>query len=147
MDKDDIKRLIEELGSDSTGLGQELLELLEEEHGTVPISERILERRPDILAGHTIKVLARGGFLDPKVNELIALAAAAALRNDAALKAHMEMAFSYGATSNEVLESLIIAGLVVESATNEVSFRVFRQVEGWKDTNERWGKSGPTGLS
>ena len=140
MDKDEIRSLIEELGNGASAMGKELLALLEEEHGLVPIAERMLERRPDLLAAHTIKVLAKGGVLDPKVKELIAISAAAALRDDASLKAHMEIAFSLGATSNEVLETLIAAGMVVESATNEVSFRVFRQVEGWKDTNDRWGK-------
>ena len=140
MNKDDIRSLIEELGSDASAMGKELLALLEEERGSVPIAERMLERRPDLLAAHTIKMLAKGGVLDPRVKELTAISAAAALRDEASLKAHMEMAFSLGATSNEVLETLITAGMVVESATNEVSFRVFRQVEGWKDTNDRWGK-------
>ncbi|MSQ15943.1 MAG: hypothetical protein EXR50_08790 [Dehalococcoidia bacterium] len=140
MDKAEIKRLIDELASDSKFSGKELLLLLEEQLRSVPISLRMLERRPDILAPQTMKILAQGGALDPKIKDLVAIAAAAALRNDALLKEHMEAAFSHGASSDEIFETLIIAGLVSESATNEVSLRVFQQVEGIQNTNERWGK-------
>lgn len=141
MDSDNLQKLIYGLGKDSLETAQALLKLVEERRGSVPLALRMLEQRPDMLLPQAIKLLARSRALDPKVAELTAVAAAAALGNESTLRSHMEQALAKGASPEEVLETLLIAATVAESSIQAMSFRVFQQVEDMRRTTERWGQS------
>lgn len=130
MDKKTVKQLLSDLAEDREETAQALLDILEEQYGTVPLVLRVLGRRPDVLLPQTMKVLSRSEVLGPKVSELVAVAAAAALRCEFCLQVHVQQALKHGATQDEVFESLLIAGMIAESSTQAVAFRVFEKVAG-----------------
>lgn len=128
MDKETVKQLLADLGEDREETAQALLDILAEQYGMVPLVLRVLGRRPDVLIPQSMKVLARSEVLGPKVSELVAIAAAAALRCEFCLQVHAQRALEHGTTQDEVFETLIIAGMIAESSTQAVAFRVFEKV-------------------
>ena len=59
-----------------------------------------------------------------------AVSAAAALHCEHCLEAHMARAVAEGATLDEIMDTLLVAGSIAESSSYSVSFRKFKQLEG-----------------
>ena len=83
---------------------------------------------PFVLKGTSI--YGEPSALDPKTVELVAVAASSALRCEHCLEAHMERALQEGASLDEILDVILIAGAISESSTLSVSFRKFKQKAG-----------------
>ena len=81
---------------------------------------------PDIVKGYQTLGGAAGktGRLDPKVNELIALAVAVTVRCDGCIAVHTEAAIKAGATREEIAEALGTAAAVNAGAALVYSTRV-----------------------
>jgi AhpD family alkylhydroperoxidase len=110
-----------------------LLDKLRERDGQVGLLLRMLRRRPEIFVPHVMqstRLYHAPKAIDPKTAEFAAIAAAAALMCDHCLDAHMRAARRKGATLDEILDTLLIAGAIAESSTLAVAFRRFRQLEG-----------------
>lgn len=92
------------------------------------LKERPRTFNPYLLKGMTVYKEPKA--LDKKTAELVAVSAAAALHCEHCLEAHMGRAVAEGATLDEIMDTLLVAGSIAESASYSVSFRKFKQLEG-----------------
>jgi len=118
---------------DSRELTEELVSMIEEQRGSLGFLLNTLRKRhrtfnPYVLKGRT--VYRSPAALDIKTAELVAVSASVALRCEHCLEAHMNQALDEGATMDEILDTILIAGAIAESSTLSVAFRKYRQEEG-----------------
>jgi 4-carboxymuconolactone decarboxylase len=93
----------------------------------------VLKERPRIFNPYLLKGIAvykEPKALDRKTAELVAVSAAAALHCEHCLEAHMARAVAEGATLDEIMDTLLVAGMIAESSSYSVSFRKYKQLEG-----------------
>lgn len=131
--KSDLIKKAKTLMKDSD-LAEALAGMIEERRGSLGfLLSELKEKRhrtftPYILKGSSI--YTEPACLDPKTVELVAVAASSALRCEHCLEAHMERALQEGASLDEILDVILIAGAISESSTLSVSFRKFKQKAG-----------------
>jgi AhpD family alkylhydroperoxidase len=114
-------------------LTDELVASLVEEHGSLGFILNVLKDRPRNFNPFILKGMAiykEPSSLDRRSAELVAIGAAAALRCDHCLEAHMSRALDEGASLADVMDALLIAGAIADSSTLSVAFRKYRQLEG-----------------
>jgi AhpD family alkylhydroperoxidase len=126
-----IRSIREQLGDEK--LTEALVEALIEQNGSLGYILNVLKERPRnfnpfILRG--MNVYKEPHALDRKTAELVAVGAAAALRCEHCLEAHMHRASSEGASLDEIMDALLIAGAIADSSTLSVAFRKYKQLEG-----------------
>ena len=92
------------------------------------LKERPRTFNPYLLKGMTVYKEPKA--LDKKTAELVAVSAAAALHCEHCLEAHMARAIAEGATLDEVMDALLVAGSIAESSLYSVAFRKYKQLEG-----------------
>lgn len=116
---------------------EELAEALAEMHagknGELGFLLKVLKERPRNFNPFLLKGMAiykEPSALDRKTAELVAVGAAAALRCDHCLEAHMHRAMNEGASLEELMDTLLVAGAISESSTLSVAFRKYKQLEG-----------------
>lgn len=132
MDREELSKILDRLGEDTAGTAQAFQALWTERHGRIPFIADFLARRPETGIAFMLKadnVLHDTRVLDAKTNELIASAVAAALRCDFCTHAHVEAARAAGATFEEVLQALLVAGAICETSSFAHSFRVLQRLE------------------
>ncbi|HUJ18800.1 MAG TPA: carboxymuconolactone decarboxylase family protein [Nitrospirota bacterium] len=114
-------------------LTEALTELHMDQNGDVGFLLKVLKERPRNFNPFILKGMAiykEPSTLDRKTTELVAIGAAAALRCDHCLEAHMRRAREQGASLEEVMDAILVAGAISESSTLSVGFRKYRQLEG-----------------
>jgi AhpD family alkylhydroperoxidase len=114
-------------------LAEALAELHTGKNGELGFLLKVLKERPRNFNPFILKGMAiykEPSTLDRKTAELVAIGAAAALRCDHCLEAHMRRAMEQGASLEEVLDAVLVAGAISESSTLSVAFRKYRQLEG-----------------
>jgi AhpD family alkylhydroperoxidase len=148
MKKTDRDKLIRNARSlmDDESLTEALTEMIEEQRGDLGFLYRTLKARPRTFNPYILKgisVYKEPVALDQKTAELVATAAATALRCDHCIEAHIGRALQEGATLEEVKDVILIAAAISESSTLSVAFRKYKQQEGKvkrkksrKDTSE-----------
>ena len=124
MDFEKILARVAERGSDA--IAKEFLREIEAEYGRVPLIFERMAERPEILISH---LLYKGSVvetsqLDPKTIELISLAVGAALKCSHCIEYHMQAAMAKGATRAEILEVILIAGMLANAAVLADAYRV-----------------------
>ena len=130
------ERLLVELGAlirDDPEAVETILDYIRQRDGGVGLMYRVLSRRPEVLVPRAlqgVQIYDRPRAVDPKTAELAAVAAAAALRCEPCLDAHLRAAHRKGASSDELLDVLLVAGAIAESSTWAVAFRQLRRMEG-----------------
>jgi AhpD family alkylhydroperoxidase len=92
------------------------------------LKERPRTFNPYLLKGMTVYKEPKA--LDPKTAELVAVGAAAALHCEHCLEAHMTRAIAEGATLDEIMDTLLVAGSIAESSLYSHAFRKYKQLEG-----------------
>lgn len=114
---------------------KEILRVIEDRYGEVPLVSRVMSTRPEVFIPGFIKSsnLIAGSALEPKVAELVALASAVALRCDACALSHMKRALDSGANKEEVLGAVFIASHVAETSSLAVGLRKFLEVDSAAD--------------
>lgn len=124
MDFERVLARVAERGSDV--IAQELLREIEIEYGRVPLIFERMAERPEILISHLLYkgAVVETSELDPKTIELISLAVGAALKCRHCVEYHMQAAKAKGATRAEILEAILIAGLLANSAVLADAYRV-----------------------
>jgi AhpD family alkylhydroperoxidase len=102
----------------------------EEEYGTIPLIYKKLEDCPEALISHLLykNAVNQMSSLEPRVIELISLAVAAALRCDHCTAYHMQVAKKMGIPKEEILEAVLIAGLLANSSVLANAYRVIPDV-------------------
>jgi len=115
---------IEEKGAERTAA--EWLERVEKEYGSAPLIYKKLEACPEALLSHMMykQAVNELGALSPKTVELISLAVGAALRCDHCTSYHMHVAQKMGISKEEILETVLIAGLLSNSSVLAHAYRV-----------------------
>jgi AhpD family alkylhydroperoxidase len=131
MDKTTLLQQVATLLEDDS-LTEAIIGMVESERGDLGFLLNTLKRRPRTFNPHVLKgmsLLKQPAALDVKTAELIAVGAAAALMCDHCLEAHINRAVAAGATFEEVLDAILIAGSIAESSTLAVALRKFKQLE------------------
>ncbi len=114
-------------------LTEALADLHKDKNGGLGFLLNVMKERPRnfnpfILKG--MSIYREPSTLDRKTAELVAVGAAAALRCDHCLEAHMRRAMDRGASLAEVMDAILVAGAISESSTLSVAFRKYKQLEG-----------------
>jgi AhpD family alkylhydroperoxidase len=105
------------------------------------LKERPRTFNPYLLKGMTVYKEPKA--LSPKTAELVAVGAAAALHCEHCLEAHMARAVAEGATLDEIMDTLLVAGSIAESSLFSHAFRKYKQLEGKAKKGK--GKEEPAG--
>jgi len=114
-------------------LSDELAEALVGRDGELGFLLKVLKERPRTFNPYLLKgmtVYKEPKALDKKTAELVAVSAAAALHCEHCLEAHMARAVAEGATLDEIMDTLLVAGSIAESSLFSVAFRKYKQLEG-----------------
>ena len=110
-----------------------LVESLIEQNSSLGFILNVLKERPRNFNPFILKGMAifkEPQSLDRKTAELVAIGAAASLRCEHCLEAHMSRAHAEGASLDEIMDALLIAGAIADSSTLSVAFRKYKQLEG-----------------
>jgi AhpD family alkylhydroperoxidase len=94
---------------------------------------KVLKERPRTFNPYLLKgmtVYKEPKALNRKTAELVAVSAAAALHCEHCLEAHMAQAVAVGASLDEIMDTLLVAGSISESSLYSVAFRKYKQLEG-----------------
>lgn len=107
-------------------IAEEWMDDIEQEYGRTPLIFRRMAERPEVLISHLLYkgTVTRTSALDPKYVELISLAVGAALRCQHCTGYHMQAALKKGATREEILEVILIAGLISNSSVLANAYRI-----------------------
>ncbi len=114
-------------------LADVLAEMHADKNGELGFLLKVLKERPRNFNPFLLKGMAiyrEPSALDKKTAELVAVGAAAALRCDHCLEAHLQRAMNEGASLEELMDTILVAGAISESSTLSVAFRKYKQLEG-----------------
>ena len=111
-------------GAEATA--EEWMKVIEEDYGRVPLIFRRMGERPEVLISHLLYkgTVAQTSPLDPKFVELISMAVGAALKCPHCTAYHMQAAMRMGATREEVLEVILLAGMISNSSVLANAYRI-----------------------
>ena len=111
-------------GADITA--EQWMKVIEEEYGRVPLIFKRMGERPEVLISHLLYkgTVAETSPLDPKYVELISMAVGAALKCPHWTGYHMLAAMKMGATRDEILEVILLAGMISNSSVLANAYRI-----------------------
>jgi len=130
--KNGFERILEEIVEKGTKeTGREWMDAIQEDYGRVPLIFERMAERPDVLISHLLykNSVTRTSSLEPKYVELISLAVGAALQCNHCTDYHIRAALRKGATRNEILQAILIAGLTAQSTVLADAYRTFDNTE------------------
>jgi AhpD family alkylhydroperoxidase len=115
---------IVEQGADVTA--DEWMKAIEIEYGKVPLIFKRMGERPEVLISHLLYkgTVAQTSPLDPKYVDLISMAVGAALKCPHCTGYHMTAALRMGASREEVLEVILLAGMISNSSVLANAYRI-----------------------
>lgn len=121
---EDLLTQIVERGCRDTA--EEWMRNIEHEYGRTPLIFKRMAERPEVLISHLLYkgTVAQTSALDPKYVELISLAVGAALRCRHCTGYHMQAALKKGASREEILEVILLAGLISNSSVLANAYRI-----------------------
>ena len=121
---EDKLALIVKQGTDVTA--EEWLKAIDVEYGKVPLVFKRMGERPEVLISHLLYkgTVAQTSPLDPKYVELISMAVGAALKCPHCTGYHMQAAIKMGATREEVLEVILLSGMISNSSVLANAYRI-----------------------
>lgn len=124
MTFEDLLKEIIDSGSEKTAA--EWLERIKEEYGIVPLIFQRMAERPEVLLSHLLYkgTVVETSSLEPKMVELISLAVSAALNCNHCVQYHIRAAVRKGATREEILEVILIAGSLAQATVLADAYRV-----------------------
>lgn len=107
-------------------ISKEWLEQIQDEDGRIPFIFQRMAERPQVLVSHLLYkgAVTETSALDPKNVELISMAVGAALQCSHCVEYHMQAALKRGASREEILEVILIAGLLANSVVLAEAYRV-----------------------
>ncbi|MBN2734155.1 MAG: carboxymuconolactone decarboxylase family protein [Methanomicrobiaceae archaeon] len=105
---------------------EEWLNKVEQQDGSVPLIFKRMAERPEVLLSHLLykTSVTETSTLDPKYVELISLAIGAALNCRHCTEYHMRAALNRGATKDEILEVVLLAGSLAQASVLADAYRV-----------------------
>ncbi len=119
-----LKHIIE-LGGEETAT--KWMENIEAEYGRAPLIFKRMAERPEVLISHLLykSTVTGTSALEQKYVELISMAVGAALKCQHCTSYHLQAAAKKGATREEILEVILIAGLISNSSVLANAYRIF----------------------
>lgn len=113
------------LGADETAV--QWMENIDEEYGRAPLIFKKMAERPEVLISHLLykNAVTKTSALDRKTIELISMAVGAALRCPHCTSYHMQAAAKKGASREEILEVILLAGMISNSSVLANAYRIF----------------------
>jgi len=107
-------------------ISKEWLGHIQDENGRIPFIFQRMAERPKVLISHLLYkgAVTETSTLNPKYVELISMAVGAALQCSHCVEYHMQAALKRGATREEILEVILIAGLLANSVVLAEAYRV-----------------------
>ena len=110
----------------ATATAEEWMKAIEVEYGKVPLIFRRMSERPEVLVSHLLYkgTVAETSPLDPKYVELISMAVGAALKCPHCTGYHMLAAIRMGASREEILEVILLAGMISNSSVLANAYRI-----------------------
>jgi len=116
---------IVERGAEATA--EEWMKVIEIEYGRVPLIFKRMSERPEVLISHLLYkgTVAETSPLAPKYVELISMAVGAALKCAHCTGYHMQAAIKMGATREEILEVILLSGMISNSSVLANAYRIF----------------------
>jgi AhpD family alkylhydroperoxidase len=115
---------IVDIGAEKTA--EEWMQDIEREYGKVPLVFKRMGERPEVLISHLLYkgTVAQTSPLDPKYVELISMAVGAALKCPHCTGYHMQAALRMGATREEILEVILLSGMISNSSVLANAYRI-----------------------
>jgi len=115
---------IVDIGAEKTA--EEWMQDIEREYGKVPLVFKRMGERPEVLISHLLYkgTVAQTSPLDPKYVELISMAVGAALKCPHCTGYHMQAALKMGATREEILEVILLSGMISNSSVLANAYRI-----------------------
>ncbi|MDD1677130.1 MAG: carboxymuconolactone decarboxylase family protein [Methanomicrobiales archaeon] len=115
----------------TTEISKEWLDDIEKEYGRVPLIFKRMAERPEVLISHLLYkgTVTTAGAIEPKMLELISLAVGAALKCPHCVDYHVRAAMRKGASRDEILEVILVAGMLANSAILANAYRIIDNVE------------------
>lgn len=128
LDFNEALREVEANGAQKTA--SDWLKRVEEQYGNAPLIYKKLEDSPEALISHLMykNAVTAAGALPQKTVELISLAVGAALRCDHCTSYHMHVAQKIGVTKEEILETVLLAGMLSQSSILANAYRVVEPI-------------------
>ncbi|TAJ45028.1 carboxymuconolactone decarboxylase family protein [Methanofollis fontis] len=126
--KPEDRKIIDEFRARADGMSDDILAETEEWLGTVPFIFKLMRERPESFAFSVLGDYhtARPPHLDAKTAELVAIAAAAGAGADKCVKVHVGAALKEGATRDEILDTILIAGVMGKTRILAPALRAFQ---------------------
>jgi AhpD family alkylhydroperoxidase len=108
---------------------QSWMDAILEDNGRVPLIFERMAERPEVLVSHLLYKTAvlKTGTLSPKYVELISIAVSSALRCNHCTDYHVQAAIRKGASKDEILEAILIAGLTSQSTVLADAYRTYAE--------------------
>jgi AhpD family alkylhydroperoxidase len=108
------------------------LRAINQEYGRVPLIFERMAERPEVLISHLLykTAIMNTSTLNPKTVELISLAVGSALKCRHCVDYHIAAALKKGATRDEILEVILIAGMTANAAVLANAYRVMADAVG-----------------
>ncbi|MDD3407570.1 MAG: carboxymuconolactone decarboxylase family protein [Methanomicrobium sp.] len=124
MEFEDLLRDIAEKGREKST--EDWLKRVEKQDGSIPLIFKRMSKRPEVLLSHLLykSSVTETSTLDPKYVELICLAVGAALNCRHCTEYHMRGALKKGATKDEILEVILLAGSLAQASVLADAYRV-----------------------
>jgi AhpD family alkylhydroperoxidase len=124
-DFEETLKHISERGGEA--IATEWMEDIESEYGRAPLIFKRMAERPEVLISHLLYkgTVTKTSSLEPKYVELISMAVGAALKCRHCTSYHMQAAVKKGASREEVLETILVAGLISNSSVLANAYRIF----------------------
>lgn len=119
-----LKEIVAQGGEKTAALW---MQNIEKEYEKAPLIFKRMAERPEVLISHLLYKgsVTKTSSLDPKYVELISLAVGAALHCQHCTSYHMQTAVKKGATREEVLEVILLAGMISNSSVLANAYRIF----------------------
>lgn len=111
-------------GPQNTNKNEKILSEVERKKGFRPNPLVIMSKRNDVLV-HFMSYgnqIFEGGPLSEKEVYLIALSAAVALKSQNCIRAHAKTAEKLGASKNEIIQTILIAGLISNTSPLHIAY-------------------------
>ena len=126
--KNGFENIIREVlknGAEETA--QSWVEAIRKDYGRAPLIFERMAEKPEILISHLMykNSVLKSGSLEPKVVELISLAVSAALRCNHCTDYHVQAALRKGASPEQILEAIMVAGLTSQSTVLADAYRTY----------------------
>jgi AhpD family alkylhydroperoxidase len=116
---------IVDTGAETTA--KEWMQDIEQDYGKVPLIFKRMGERPEVLISHLLykDTVAQTSPLDPKYVELISMAVGAAMKCPHCTGYHMQAALKMGASREEILEVILLSGMISNSSVLANAYRIF----------------------